>query len=156
MADESSKRRRGGATLLALLGLLLGGAGAYGAVSTGLVDAPRLELSNLTQRSDVESWPTPSFVELAPMVISLGRDAGARHLRLSLQLEVAPGTERSVQAVVPRILDVLNTYLRAVDGREIEVAGAMLQLKSQMLRRVQLVSPPESVRDLLVQEFIIN
>lgn len=155
MAEHSQKRRRGGAVLVSLAGLLAGGAGAYGAVASGLLDPARLSFFEKHQLPENE-WAIPMFVALEPMVISLGPEAGARHLRLALQLEVAPGSERSVDASVPRIRDVLNTYLRAVDGREIETPGAMLRLRAQMLRRVQLVSPPDSVRDLLVQEFIIN
>ena len=57
---------------------------------------------------------------------------------------------------MPRINDVLNVYLRAVDERDFEVPRAMVRLRAQMLRRVQLVTPPGAVRDVLIQEFVLN
>ncbi|MEL7416552.1 MAG: flagellar basal body-associated FliL family protein, partial [Pseudomonadota bacterium] len=56
----------------------------------------------------------------------------------------------------PRISDVLNTYLRAVSLDELENPAAMLRLRAQMLRRIQLVTGEGRVRDLLISEFILN
>ena len=58
---------------------------------------------------------------------------------------------------MPRVLDVLNTYLRAVDvkrprGRRPRCA----RLRAQMLRRIQVVTGEGMVRDLLVTEFVLN
>lgn len=101
-------------------------------------------------------YETPAFVPLEPFVLSLAQTEGSRHLRVSLTIEVAPGAEDDVVAAIPRINDVLNTYLRAVDQRDFEVPRAMMRLRAQMLRRVRLVSPPDTVRDLLFQEFVLN
>ena len=54
------------------------------------------------------------------------------------------------------ILDVLNGYLRAVEMRELEDPSALVRLRAQMLRRVQIVTGEGRVRDLLVTEFVIN
>ena len=48
-------------------------------------------------------------------MISLPPGASARHLRFTGQLEVAPEHAAEVAALMPRVLDVLNTYLRAVE-----------------------------------------
>jgi flagellar FliL protein len=57
---------------------------------------------------------------------------------------------------MPRIQDVLNTYLRAVDVEDLEEPAALLRLRAQMLRRVQVVVGDGPVRDLLVTEFVLN
>ena len=57
---------------------------------------------------------------------------------------------------MPRVLDVLNTYLRAVDVRDLEQPSAIPRLRAQMLRRIQVVTGPDRVRDLLITEFILN
>lgn len=101
-------------------------------------------------------YDRPAFVALEPFVISLGTGGSARHLRVGLTIEVVPGAEDGVTTAIPRINDVLNTYLRAVDQKDFEVPRAMMRLRAQMLRRVKLVSPPDSVRDLLFQEFVLN
>ncbi|MBK0398134.1 flagellar basal body-associated FliL family protein [Limibaculum sp. M0105] len=157
MSDTAGKRGRGMFIALAGASLLIGvGAGFYG-VSSGLVPAPPiLPASSAAGAAGLESWPAPSFVLLSPLTVSLGPEARARHLRVALQLEVAPGSERAVAEVVPRVLDVLNMFLRAVDEREFEMPRAMARLRAQMLRRVQLVSPPGAVHDVLIQEFVLS
>ena len=67
---------------------------------------------------------------------------------MRLSIEVAPESLNDVTTMTPRILDVLNTFLRAVDERDFELPRGMLRLRAQMLRRVQLVTPQGVVRDV--------
>jgi flagellar FliL protein len=57
---------------------------------------------------------------------------------------------------MPRVVDVLNGFLRAVDVTDLEDPAALLRLRAQMLRRVQIVTGEGAVRDLLVMEFVVN
>ena len=72
-------------------------------------------------------------------MVSIGR-GGGRYLRFSAQLEVAAADVEEVTLLSPRVLDVLNSYLRAVETADIEDPAAMARLRAQMLRRVQLVT----------------
>ena len=90
------------------------------------------------------------------LIISLGPNSQAKHLKLVMTIEVTNEAEEQIIALAPRIRDVLNTFLRAVDERDFEVPRAMARLRGQMLRRVQLVTPPGTVRDLLIQDFVLN
>ena len=58
--------------------------------------------------------------------------------------------------LMPRVLDVLNTYLRAVEVRDLEEPAALARLRAQMLRRIQVVTGEGRVRDLLIAEFVLN
>ncbi|EPX84174.1 Flagellar basal body-associated protein FliL [Rubellimicrobium thermophilum DSM 16684] len=71
-------------------------------------------------------------------------------------METAPADAEAVNALVPRIVDVLNGYLRAVSPEELAAPDALLRLRSQMLRRVQVVAGGTRARDLLVMEFVLN
>jgi flagellar FliL protein len=51
---------------------------------------------------------------------------------------------------------VLNGYLRAVETSDLENPAALVRLKAQMLRRIQIVTGEGRVRDLLVSEFVLN
>ena len=57
---------------------------------------------------------------------------------------------------MPRVLDVLNTYLRAVEVRDLEEPSSLVKLRAQMLRRVQVVTGEGKVRDLLITEFVLG
>lgn len=95
-----------------------------------------------------------AFVPLDPMLVSLaGSD---RHLRFAAQLEVPPAYASEVAQLAPRLVDTLQDYLRAVGADQLGQADALLRLRSQMLRRLQMVAGPDRVTDLLIMEFVLN
>ena len=97
-----------------------------------------------------------TFVPLPPMVIALGDSSANRLLRFQAQLEVSSGDEETVSYLEPRIMDVLNTYLRAVSVEDLESRRALIRLRAQMLRRIQIVTGGDHVRDLLITEFVLT
>lgn len=176
-AEPAPKGKSKGPIIGLALGLVLGG-GAFGAIYTGVFDPMALlgggakspggaeahgesaaapEAHGAAEESGHgEDAAAGNFLVLDPITVSLAPDQSARHLRLAAQIETAPGALAAVTAVKPRILDVLNGYLRAVDVAELEAPAAMPRLHAQMLRRVQLVGGGEAVRDILITEFILN
>ena len=99
---------------------------------------------------------TATFVEIDPLVVSLGTGQSLAHLRFRGHLEVNTGAEDTVQALMPRVMDVLNGYLRATRPEELTDPTMLIRLRAQMLRRVQLVVGEGVVKDLLVSEFVLN
>ncbi|MBI1417351.1 MAG: flagellar basal body protein FliL [Limimaricola sp.] len=108
--------------------------------------------------TDAPSAPVvkTAFVALDPLVVSLSGAGQQRFLRFSAQLEVAPDKVDAVTAVKPRIVDVLNTYLRAVEMADLEDPTGLVRLRGQMLRRIQIVTGEGQVKDLLIMEFVLN
>lgn len=145
--------------------VVLGGAG-FAAVSTGLLDPAALFAGGDGGASHGDSGAhgavaaalpaDVAFVPMEPIAISLAPGSGARLLRFSGQLEVAPASAGEVAGLMPRVVDVLNTYLRAVEVRDLEDPGALVKLRAQMLRRVQVVTGEGKVRDLLITEFVLG
>ena len=136
-----------------VLALLLGGGGFYGAYS-GLIPLGGGGEGHV--EAEVPPQPEVAFVTVPPWVISLGPDANSRYLRFTGELEVPVNFAPDVTKMMPRVLDVLNGYLRAVDTRQLEEPAALMRLRAQMLRRVQLVVGDGRVRDILVTEFVLN
>jgi flagellar protein FliL len=153
-AAEAPPARRGSKGLLfgLLGGLLLGGAGFY-AVYSGL---PALGGGDETHPAAAELVEGVGFLPLEPIVVSLPPGGSARHLRFVGQLEIAPEHETAVARLMPRITDVLNTYLRAVEVRDFEDPAATARLRAQMLRRIEVVVGEGRVRDLLITEFVLS
>lgn len=136
--------------MLGLAGALLLGGGGFYAVWSGLI-APHAQ-----DETAVADLPDIAFVPVDPVIISLPPGSPADHLRFTAQLEVAGPHESEVAAVMPRILDVLNGYLRAVDVGELQDPAALVRIRAQLLRRLQIVTGEGRVRDLLVTEFVLN
>lgn len=153
-ASETAPKKKSKLPLVIglVLALVLGGGGFYATV-TGLILGPD---DAVAAESEIAPLPEISFVPIDPMVISLGPAADSRHLRFTAQLEVAGAEAEDVILLKPRILDVMNSYLRAVDVAQLENPSALVILRAQMLRRMQIVTGEGRVRDLLITEFVLN
>lgn len=152
---EPVRRRRGKGLLVGLVLALALGGGGFWAVYSGVIDPAALKPGK-SDHAEAAHPADIAFVPLEPIMISLAPGAAARHLRFGAELEVAPGHAGEVTQVMPRILDVLNTYLRAVDVRDLEAPASVPRLRAQMLRRIQVVTGEGRVRDLLITEFVLN
>lgn len=152
--DAPKKRSK----LPLLIGLalmpVLGGAGFYVTYS-GLL-AGGGEAAAPAPEAEPGGAAAVAFVPLDPLVISLDPSARSSHLRFAAQLEVDPARQAEVTRLMPRVLDVLNGYLRAVQVSDLEDPSALVRLRAQMLRRIQIVTGEGRVRDLLVTEFVLN
>lgn len=161
MADEETveedgpKKKSKMPMIIGLVLALAGGGGGFFAVQSGMLFGTHEEVE---ADSHEEPGPMPdvAFVPVDPLIINLGSQSKNQYLRFRVQLEVAGGFEAEVTALLPRVLDILNGYLRAVDVRDLEEPDALIRLRSQMLRRIQIVTGEGRVRDLLIMEFVLN
>jgi flagellar FliL protein len=136
-----------------VLMLVLGGAGFYATWSGMLFGPPG---DGQAEEEAPDPFPEIAFVPIEPIMVTLGPGATSKHLKFTAQLEVAKPYAEEVTVLMPRILDVLNSYLRAISPQELEDPSQMARLRAQMLRRVQIVTGDGRVRDLLVTEFVLN
>ncbi|KGM89958.1 Flagellar basal body-associated protein [Roseovarius mucosus DSM 17069] len=96
------------------------------------------------------------FVPVVPVVVSVGQGAARSHLRFAAELEVKAAHKSHVEKLMPRIVDVTNTYLRALKLADLEDAQALIRLRAQLLRRMQVVTGAGRINDLLIMEFVLN
>lgn len=157
LAIEEEKPRKNSkkGLIIGLLGAILLGGGGFFATYFGMILGSGNDMKN-QEIAHKESTKEVMFIELDPMIISLGKFATSRHLRFRAYLEVTPNAYDEVKHLSPRIIDVLNTYLRAIAESELEDSASMNRLRAQMLRRVQIVAGEENVKDLLITEFVLN
>lgn len=148
-----SKKRAIVPLLLGLFAILLGASAGFYTAFSGMVfpankAQPMLETPN--------SLPDVAFVPVEPMVVSLRPLSQGRHLRFRAELEVPSQYEADVKAVLPRVVNVMNGYLRALETQDFESPGALFRLRSHLLRRIDIVTGPGRVNDLLIMEYVIN
>jgi flagellar protein FliL len=160
--EDTKKRKRGGMLVPLVAGLVLalaGGGGGFWAVTSGPFAPPPPEVPAGEEMVDAEAPRLPPtdavFVELEPVVISLGGISG-RHLLFSAHLEVPAIHQEEVTRLLPRVLDVLNSYLRVVSLDELGEPESLALIRAQILRRIQVVTGAGRVSDLLVTQFVVN
>lgn len=152
-AEPPPKRSKKPLIIGLILALLLGGGGFY-ATWSGLILGP--DDHHASAEAEVGALPDIAFVPVDPLVITLGSGAAVRHLRFTSQIEVAAPHAAEVQMLLPRIVDVLNGYMRAIDVAQLEDPAALVRIRAHLLRRIQIVTGEGRVRDLLVTEFVLN
>lgn len=168
--DGAAKKKKGlmGPLMIGVVAaLLLGGGAAYGVMS-GLIplgDAPAEEHAAGEGaekghgaeggHGEAENAEKPVFVGFEPLTVTLTRGGAPRQLRLELSVETDEHHSHDVEEMKPRILDALNTLLRAMDERELTEPAALDRLRGQMLRRVRIATDPNAVKDLLITEFVV-
>ena len=136
--------------------MILGGGGGFFAVSSGMIlggeskTAPEKPEAVSTGIGDVR------FIPIEPISVSLAPDSGYRHLRFRAQLEVIKDHKSEVETILPRIVNVLNGYLRAVQVSDLADPASLTRFRTQLLRRAQIVAGPGRINDLLIMEFVLN
>ena len=147
--------------ILGLVLALVGGGGSFFAIYSGMLLGAPAEHADGDHPleepgTDAIDMPEVAYVAIEPMTITMGRAADNRHLRFRAQLEVPSARAERVTMLLPRVVDVLNSYLRAVELSDLQDPSALVRLRAQMLRRVQVVTGQGNVNDLLVMEFVMN
>lgn len=142
--------------ILALVLLLAGASGGFFAVSSGLLFSSEPYDTHTVSPDHPAALPDIAFIEIEPIMISLDGTHRIQHLRFRSQLEVNTAYRDDVEHILPRVIDVMNGYLRALEMKDFEDPIALTRLRSQLLRRIQVVTGKGRVRDLLITEFVLN
>ncbi len=99
-----------------------------------------------------------SFVPIPTMIVNLNSDDGTpRYLRLTVQLELEDGADKpAVEAIIPKVIDQFQTYLRELRVRDLRGSGGIYRLQMELLWRVNQAAEPVEVKDVLFQEILIQ
>lgn len=153
MEEKPLKKRGLMPILIGMAGALALGGGGFYAVYSGLILGGQDKAIE-----DVKANPKtlPTYLAIEQLTLSLAEPGGAEHLRLSAHVEIADGRLDEAEAYRPRFLSVINTYLRAVEPDDLREANALIRLRAQILRRLQMVAGADLVDDFLITEFILN
>ena len=99
----------------------------------------------------------PIFVAIPPVVVNLADKSARRFVRLGVSIEVGSGSaEQQVKENVPRIIDAFQVYLRAQSLEAFNSAGGLLELRRELLARVNRIDPRIDARAVLLQDLIIQ
>lgn len=154
-AGETKKKGGMGPLIIGLaLALTLGGGAAYGVMS-GMIPTPFGPEDPKAALEETKPEKPAVFVEFEPLTLTIGLGPASRQLRLTFAVETEKEHEKTIDEMRPRILDTLNTLLRAVDDEDLNAPYALDRLRAQMTRRVRIAVGPEFVRDVLIVQYVI-
>lgn len=159
---ESPKQPGGKKKLLLFvaLALLLVGGGVAGAYFTGMLQ-PLIVMLGGAEETAAEETPAPVeavFFDLPEILVNLNtgrRKSTFLKIRVSLELENAEDVTR-IEAVMPRIIDNFQVYLRELRVEDLKGSAGMYRLREELLTRVTLAAAPSKVSDVLFKEMLVQ
>jgi flagellar FliL protein len=135
--------------------LLVAGAGLY---FTGMLDS----LLGKKHEAAAAEAPPPKplvFFDLPDFLVNLNsggtKKASLLKLSVSLELEKQEDTAR-LQAVMPRIVDNFQIYLRELRIDDLRGSGGIYRLREELLARVNAAVAPVKVNDVLFKEMLVQ
>lgn len=98
------------------------------------------------------------FFDLPDLLVNLnstGRKAS--FLKISVSLELADQADVArVQAVMPRIIDNFQVYLRELRVEDLRGSGGIYRLREELLSRTNAAADPVKVKDVLFKEMLVQ
>lgn len=107
---------------------------------------------------DGHGGPAGGFVQIPNLLVNLTSEGSQqRYLRLSVQIELAnPADQAAVEAVMPRVVDQFQTYLRELRVKDLRGSAGIYRLQIELLNRVNAAAYPVEVKDVLFQEILVQ
>lgn len=143
--------------LFILLPLLLLGGGGGAAYVSGALDSLLDKAGEETEVAQPAAVPS-AFYDLPELLVNLSNEGRrASYLKLSISLEL-PGEASiaRIEAVMPRIVDNFQVYLRELRTEDLQGSAGMQRLREELLTRVNLAAHPVVVRDVLFRQMLVQ
>ena len=138
--------------ILPLLLLLAGGAGYYFFFFKKAQDETKAEKPPPPPKTYV-------FYNLPGFVVNLPSSTAGRtsFLKVTISLELDSQADvPKVQAVMPRIVDHVQSYLRELRPEDVKGTAGISRMRQEMLDRVVAAAPGAKVDDVLLQELLLQ
>jgi flagellar FliL protein len=132
-----------------------GGAGTY-----FFVIKPKAEAKNKIAKADEIPLTPPqvAFSDVPDMMVNIqSNDGTPAYLKLSVSLEMDNDLAKTgMQALMPRLVDQFQSYLRELRLDDLKGSEGVLRLKEELLRRADAAAAPYKVRDVLLKQMIVQ
>lgn len=158
-ADDLGKRPGGKKLLLLIAGglvlLLVSGGVLY---VTGVLGKFIHKEPEKTEKVAEQTAPPAVFFDLPDLLVNLnttGRKASFLKLSVSLELQNAADIPR-LKAVMPRIIDNFQVYLRELRVEDLRGSGGIYRLREELLARVNAAAAPVKITDVLFKEMLVQ
>lgn len=164
--------------IFALVPLLILGLGIAGAYYTGHLDGvfgkkeekidcnavvegdPSYEQCAEQLAEALHNMAPGTFIDVPPMIINLNNSPSSkqpRFLKIVMKVEIEEKKdETNFQALMPRVIDQFQAYLRELRLEDLRGSSGMYRMKIELLSRVRAAAPEIKVRDILFQEVLVQ
>lgn len=138
--------------------LAIGGGVFMSGVADGLLGGKPAEKGAETAEPEPEDPKDLVYYELPEMLVNLTSEGRRTHfLKIKVSLELSdPSDVERVEAILPRIVDNFQVYLRELRLEDLQGSAGLYRLREELLTRVTLAAAPAKVSDVLFREMIVQ
>src|ERR1700753_878837 len=135
--------------------LLLAGAGLW---FTGILP----HLLGMEKKEDkageVAKAVPPSYLDIPEMIANLNNNMHKiAYVKLSARVEIPkPEDVEKVKAALPRLQDMMQTYLREMRPEELRGSAGTYRLREELLVRANVAVAPAKVSDVLFTQLLVQ
>jgi len=103
----------------------------------------------------------PVFFDVPDILVNVSSQGGKPvFLKIAVSLEVEGASKdevaKTLEPIMPRIIDQLQTYLRELRIEDLSGSAALFRLKEELLRRINVSAEPVKVKGVLFREMIVQ
>jgi flagellar FliL protein len=157
-ATEEKPAKKAGKGKLILIAvpvvLLLAGAGLW---FTGIL--PHMLGMDKEEKVGEAAKPIPpSYLDIPEMIANLNNNMHkVAYVKLSARVEIPkPEDVEKVKAALPRLQDMMQTYLREMRPEELRGSAGTYRLREELLVRANVAVAPAKVSDVLFTQLLVQ
>ena len=99
----------------------------------------------------------PTFLDLPDIVANLNAGRRAAFIKLKAKFELSkPEDVAPVQAAMPRIVDLFQSYLREMRPEELRGTAGTYRLREELIARSNIAAHPARVLNVLFTELLVQ
>jgi flagellar FliL protein len=132
---------------VALIGVGSVGGGAYYFLGSRTEAAPAVKVQ------------PPVFFDMPDILVNLSSNGNGRtqYLKVKVVLELPDqAMETKIQPLMPRVMDMFQTYLRELRATDLDGSAGLYRLKEELTRRVNAAIAPERINAVLFKEIVVQ
>ncbi len=104
-----------------------------------------------------EAAKAPTFMDLPDMVANLNAGRRPAFIKLKAKFELAkPEDAVALQAAMPRIVDLFQSYLREMRPEELRGTAGTYRLREELIARTNIAAHPARVLNVLFTEMLVQ
>lgn len=161
----ASPAKKGGRRKLLLIAvpvlLLGGGAGAWfsGVLPRlpGHGEAAHGAAAGEKGGEKAEAAKAPAFMDMPDIVANLNAGRRPSFIKLKTKFELSkPEDAAALQAAMPRIVDLFQSYLREMRPEELRGTAGTYRLREELIARTNIAAHPARVLNVLFTEMLVQ
>ncbi len=101
---------------------------------------------------------SPVFIEIPELIANLNTgNKRAVYVKAKVRIEIKRAEdEAALRAVMPRLLDLFQTYLREMRPEELRGSIGTYRLREELMSRANIAAAPVRIQDLLFVELLVQ